>query len=162
MEFTIKKLSHLRRSLQKEASQDFFVYLLAGIFVLIMFSLMVLKHNAFNTRVHDFARFSQAIWNTLDGRLLYTTLSERSILGDHFSPIMAVFAPLLWIWPNERVLFLVQAMNMAAGGVIVYYTAKEKAPTIAFVVALMYFLNSAVHEVTIFVNLRIYSQIPVL
>ena len=136
------------------------VYGVALAYVVIMFTLMVLKHNAFNTRIHDFARFSQAIWNTLDGQFLYTSLSERSILGDHFSPIMALFAPLLWIWPNERILFLVQVINVTATGLILYHLARSKHPTIAVFVALAFFLNPAVHEVTLFELRRIVFGMP--
>jgi uncharacterized membrane protein len=36
-----------------------------------------------------------------------------SILGDHFSPILAVLAPLYWLWNNPQVLILAQAALFA-------------------------------------------------
>jgi uncharacterized membrane protein len=36
-----------------------------------------------------------------------------SILGDHFSPILALLAPLYWIWNNPQVLLLAQAALFA-------------------------------------------------
>jgi uncharacterized membrane protein len=47
--------------------------------------------------VHDAAQVSPAFTGTF------------SILGDHFSPILAVLAPLYWIWNDPQVLLLAQA-----------------------------------------------------
>ncbi|WP_329566329.1 DUF2079 domain-containing protein [Kitasatospora sp. NBC_01266] len=38
-----------------------------------------------------------------------------SILGDHFSPILALLAPLYWIWNDPRALLLGQALLFATG-----------------------------------------------
>ena len=106
----------------KEKFVDFWerwaVYLLAALFVLLGSYLMISKHNAFETRTYDFARFAQAIWNTLHGQPLYTSISDNNILGNHFSPILALYAPLLLIWPDERVLLIAQIVVVAITGLI--------------------------------------------
>lgn len=137
-------------------------YGVAAIYVAIMFGLMVAKHNAFNTRVYDFARFSQAIWNTLDGDFLFETIRYRSILGDHFSPIMALAAPFLLLWPDERVLFLIQTVNVAVAGLLLYRIFRDKRPKLAPWFLLVYFLNPALHEVTLFEVRRIVFALPYL
>ncbi|MFF2658674.1 DUF2079 domain-containing protein [Kitasatospora sp. NPDC058032] len=38
-----------------------------------------------------------------------------SLLGDHFSPILAALAPLYWLWEDPRTLILGQALLLAAG-----------------------------------------------
>jgi len=38
-----------------------------------------------------------------------------SLLGDHFSPILALLAPLYWLWNEPRMLLLAQAALFAAG-----------------------------------------------
>ncbi|MFJ8044488.1 DUF2079 domain-containing protein [Kitasatospora sp. NPDC096147] len=38
-----------------------------------------------------------------------------SLLGDHFSPVLALLAPLYWIWDDPRSLILGQALLFAAG-----------------------------------------------
>lgn len=38
-----------------------------------------------------------------------------SLLGDHFSPVLALLAPLYWIWNDPRTLMLGQALLFAAG-----------------------------------------------
>ncbi|MGW2544095.1 SpoIIE family protein phosphatase [Kitasatospora sp. NPDC001574] len=40
---------------------------------------------------------------------------EFSLLGDHFSPVLAALAPLYWIWEDPRTLILGQALLLAAG-----------------------------------------------
>jgi len=137
-------------------------YVLALIFVGVMFALMVAKHNAFNTRVYDFARFSQAIWNTLDGKFLFESIKYRSILGDHFSPIMALAAPFLLIWPDERVLFLIQAINVAVAGLLLYKIFHDKRPELAPWFMLVFLLNPAMQEVTLFEVRRIVFALPFL
>jgi uncharacterized membrane protein len=41
--------------------------------------------------------------------------AEFSLLGDHFSPIIALTAPFYWVWNDPRMLFLVQALLFGAG-----------------------------------------------
>jgi uncharacterized membrane protein len=38
-----------------------------------------------------------------------------SLLGDHFSPVLALLAPLYWIWNDPRVLLIGQSLLFAAG-----------------------------------------------
>ncbi|AUG79328.1 hypothetical protein CFP65_4591 [Kitasatospora sp. MMS16-BH015] len=38
-----------------------------------------------------------------------------SLLGDHFSPVLALLAPLYWVWNDPRTLMLGQALLFAAG-----------------------------------------------
>ena len=125
-----------------------------------MFVLQLLQHNAFNSRIGDFARFSQAIWSVLDGRFLYTPIPGRSIMGDHFSPIMVIAAPFLLIWPDERVLFIVQSINITATGLILYKIMKEERPTLAPWFLLLFFLNPAVHDFMLADFRRIFFGLP--
>ncbi|MEM8858510.1 MAG: DUF2079 domain-containing protein [Chloroflexota bacterium] len=119
-----------------------------------------MQHNAFNSRIGDFARFSQAIWSVLDGRFLYTPIPGRSIMGDHFSPIMVIAAPFLLIWPDERVLFIVQTINITATGLILYAVMREERPTLAPWLLLAFFLNPAVHDFMLADFRRIFFGLP--
>ncbi|MFJ3500718.1 MULTISPECIES: DUF2079 domain-containing protein [unclassified Streptomyces] len=47
------------------------------------------------------------------------------ILGDHFSPVTALLAPLYWIWPSPVALLFAQAALFAASAVVVGRTAQE-------------------------------------
>ncbi|MFI8434997.1 DUF2079 domain-containing protein [Streptomyces sp. NPDC079020] len=47
------------------------------------------------------------------------------ILGDHFSPVVALLAPLYWIWPSAEALLFAQAALFAVSAVIVGRTAQQ-------------------------------------
>ena len=138
------------------------IFVLALLFAVIIFVFLVNKHNAFNTRTYDFARFSQAIWNTLQGRLLFSSIDARSILGNHFSPYMALLSPLFLLWPDERVLFLVQAVSVAAAGLILALILRKWHPALAPWFLLAFFLNPAVHQMALFEFRRVVLALPFL
>ena len=123
---------------------------LAALFVVAFSWLMFRKHSAFNTRTYDLARFDQAIWNTLHGRLLFSTIGNQSILGNHFSPYLAVLAPLFWIWDDVRVLFVVQTVSVAVAGLFFYRMVQCRHPSLAPLALLAFYLNPTLHEVTLF------------
>jgi uncharacterized membrane protein len=138
------------------------LYLLAALFTAVLFYFLVNKHNAFNTRTYDFARFGQAIWNVLHGHFLFSSIDYRSILGNHFSPYMALLSPLYLIWPNERVLFFIQAASVAAAGVFLALILYQKHPKLAFWFLLAFYLNPAVHSLTLFEFRRVVLVMPYL
>ena len=134
-------------------------------FVIVSFGLMNARHSAFNTRTYDFARFAQAIWNSLHGRFLFETITYGSILGNHFSPIMALASPFVVLFQSERVLFLIQAVNAAATGLILYRLFQQQQPQhphLALWFLLAYYLNPALHGVTLFEVRRIAFGMPFL
>ncbi|MEF9883012.1 DUF2079 domain-containing protein [Streptomyces sp. P9-A4] len=48
-----------------------------------------------------------------------------SLLGDHFTPALALLAPLYWLWDDPRVLVLAQAALFAAGVPVVRRIARH-------------------------------------
>ncbi|MEU8890156.1 DUF2079 domain-containing protein [Streptomyces sp. NPDC048442] len=52
---------------------------------------------------------------------------EFSLLGDHFSPLIALAAPFYWLWDDPRVLLLVQAVLFALGVPLVARLARAEA-----------------------------------
>lgn len=138
---------------------------IAFFFVVVSFSLMNTKHSAFNTRTYDFARFTQAIWNSLHGRFLFETITYGSVLGNHFSPIMALASPFVVLFQSERVLFLIQAVNAAATGLVLYRLFVERQPEhpdLALWFLIAFYLNPALHSVTLFEVRRIVFGMPFL
>jgi uncharacterized membrane protein len=77
----------------------------------------------FNIGGYDLVIFDQAIRNYAHGSMpvsMFKNVHDAaqvsptytgtfSILGDHFSPILALLAPLYWIWNDPQVLLLAQA-----------------------------------------------------
>ncbi|HUT19331.1 MAG TPA: DUF2079 domain-containing protein [Anaerolineae bacterium] len=136
--------------------------LLAILFLAATSFLMFRKHASFNTRTYDLARFDQAIWNTLHGRFLYSSIREMSILGNHFSPFMALLSPLFLIWNDVRVLFLVQTVSVAVTGLFLYRIVRIRRATLAPWFLLAFYLNPSVHETTLFEFRRVVLAMPFL
>lgn len=75
----------------------------------------IARHNAFNSKAYDLGLHAQVWWNTSHGRLFAGSVEVDNYLGDHVSPIILPLAPLYRLWPDARLLLLLQAMALAAG-----------------------------------------------
>jgi uncharacterized membrane protein len=137
-------------------------WLLAVLFVAVFWGLAVRKHDAFHTHALDLAKFDQAIWNTLHGRFLFSTLQNQSILGNHFSPFMALLSPLFTIWEDVRALFLAQTVGLAVAGLLLYKMVRVRHPAMAPWFALAFYLNPALHEVALVEFRRVTLAVPFL
>jgi len=116
----------------------------------VIFSVITIrKHDGFGTRALDLAKFDQAIWNTSRGRFFATTLSEASVLHSHFSPALALYAPLYRLWPNVRLLFIIQSLLMAASGFLIYRALREDAPWLGLAVYAAFLMNPTLHQVNL-------------
>ncbi len=143
--------------------RDWLPYALGLLFTLALFWLMSQKHLAFNTRTYDFGRFDQAIWNTLHGRVLFTTIDHRSILGNHFSPFMALLSPSFLLWNDPRALLLIQIGGVATAGLILYQMVRLKqSRLVALLVLIAFYLNPALHDLTLFEFRRVVLAVPFL
>ena len=74
------------------------------------------QYLTFSLQAPDIDRFDQAIWTTLRGRFLFSTIPDKSVLAYHFSPYMALLSPLLRIWSDVRIMFAFQVVGIAATG----------------------------------------------
>ena len=67
-----------------------------------------------------------------------------NVLGDHFHPIIALIAPLYWIWNNPCVLLIVQAALIAGSIPVVYRFARRRtAAALALVICGAYAIGWA-------------------
>lgn len=68
-------------------------------------------------------------------------------LGDHFSPINALAAPLYWIWSDVRVLLVLEAALYAAAATVVWaFTRHLLGPVAALVVSFAFGLSWGLQE----------------
>lgn len=87
----------------------------AGLAGLLYAVVSVLRHHQFKTTI-DITIFQQAIANYAQLRAPLVLVKSQDpfwILGDHFSPVMALIAPLYRVWPSVVTLLLVQAALLA-------------------------------------------------
>lgn len=75
----------------------------------------IARHNAFNSKAYDLGLHAQVWWNTGHGRLFASSIEVNNYLGDHVSPIILPLAVLYRLWPDPRLLLLLQAAALALG-----------------------------------------------
>lgn len=74
----------------------------------------------------DLAIFTQAVKQYAQGHLPWSYLKAVGgfdLLGDHFSPVVALLAPFYRLWPDARVLLVAQAALVGLGAAIVTRSA---------------------------------------
>ena len=100
----------------------------AAVFATGLIWLCLLRYDAFSTARFDLGNMVQALWNTAHGNFLETTDSsgqQISRLGSHVDPILALFAPLWWIWPTPKMLLVAQPLIVATGALPVYWIGRR-------------------------------------
>src|SRR5438874_979843 len=111
---TLKELPAPRRSLALHliASAPFcLLCLLVGVYTYVLSVLSIRERAALYQFDEDLAIYDQIVWNTSRGRIFVSTLIQHAtnMLGDHFSPVVAAFVPIYWVWPDPRVLLVGQS-----------------------------------------------------
>lgn len=86
-----------------------------------------LQYSRFGSPSWDLGIFEQEVRAYADLRAPIVDIkgSGYLILGDHFSPIVALLAPLYWLWPSAESLLFAQAAFFALGAVIVGRTTQQ-------------------------------------
>jgi uncharacterized membrane protein len=74
----------------------------------------------------DLSLFDQAVWHYSRFQAPFSSIHGEDLLGDHFHPLVAVLAPLYWIWSDARMLVIAQAVLVAASIVPVFLFAKPR------------------------------------
>jgi uncharacterized membrane protein len=116
--------------------------------------LAVLHHVAFLSARYDLGNMVQAVWSTAHGHFLEVTSTgggQFTRLGAHFDPILALFAPLWWVWPSPLLLVLVQAAALGSGALPVFWLARKHvlSETLAAWLAVAYLLYAPIQLLTV-------------
>ena len=130
-----------------------FVWLAMSAFAALFGALAVMRHRAFGSGRFDLGNMTQAVWSTANGDLLSVTDvhgEQISRLGSHFDPVLALLAPLWWLWPSPELLLVVQAGAVAAGALPVFWLARAHLDSerTAAALALAYLLYPPVQWLT--------------
>ena len=89
-------------------------------FTLAVFALYTLysltRYPQFLTAGYDLGIFDQAVrrYSRFESPLVALKGDHYHLLGDHFHPILALLAPLYWIWDDPRTLVIAQAALVAS------------------------------------------------
>ncbi|MFJ9808401.1 DUF2079 domain-containing protein [Streptomyces sp. NPDC101158] len=85
------------------------------------------QYERFRTPSWDLGIFEQSVRAYAELRAPIVDIKGPGflILGDHFSPVTALLAPLYWVWSSPLALLLAQAALFAASAVVVGRTAQQ-------------------------------------
>ncbi len=105
----------------------------------------IARHMDRQSTTLDLAIQDQVVWNTSQGRPFASSIEVRNYLADHLSLILALLAPLYWIWPDVRLLLAFQAAALALGAYPVFRLAREETEDerLGLLFALVYLLYPA-------------------
>ncbi|MDQ4131063.1 MAG: DUF2079 domain-containing protein [Actinomycetota bacterium] len=103
----------------------------------------------------DLAIFDQGIWHYSRFEAPISTILSRvgypNFLGDHFHPILLVLTPLYWLWADPRMLFIAQAVLIAASIFPVFsYCARRLGRRCAYMLAGAYASFWGIHSAIAF------------
>ncbi|MFI0922998.1 DUF2079 domain-containing protein [Streptomyces sp. NPDC021012] len=101
--------------------------ILAGVLCGLYFLYSWVQYAYFRTPSWDLGIFGQSVRAYAEFRAPVVDIKGPGfpILGDHFSPVTALLAPLYWIWPSPASLLLGQAALFAASAVVVGRTTQQ-------------------------------------
>jgi len=99
----------------------------AAVLCAIYFLYAYLRYSHFQSPSWDLGIFEQEVraYAGFDAPVVDIKGPGYLILGDHFSPLVALLVPLYWIWPSAVALLFAQAALFAASAVIVGRTAQQ-------------------------------------
>jgi uncharacterized membrane protein len=141
--------------------------LLALGYAVYMSLLTIARHNAFMTHSFDLGIHDQAMYTLLHlGYMRSTQYGAEAInyIGDHFSPIFYLLAPLYAIHQDARTLLVLQSLALGLGAIPVFLLAhdKTKSPGLGVTLAASYLLYPALHGVNTFDFHQIALVVPLL
>ncbi len=121
------------------------------LYVLSMSRLSFAKYDSFSFVGYDFSIFSQATWLISQGRSPFLTIRGVHLLGDHFSAILYLIAPIFRLFPHAKTLLLLQTLALGAGVFPVFQLAHRrlKSNLSALLFAALYLLYPAVQWINL-------------
>jgi uncharacterized membrane protein len=105
------------------------------------------RHANLQSNIYDLGLFSNAIWNTAHGRFMASTfLPTGTFTSEHFTPTLALLAPLHWTaWGTEAML-LFQCAFLVSGVIPVYLLAtRASGPGMGLALGLAYLGYPSLH-----------------
>ncbi|MGW4568078.1 DUF2079 domain-containing protein [Streptomyces sp. NPDC004561] len=91
------------------------IWAMAGVLFLMYSALSLRLHQRMITSSYDLGIFQQVVRSYAEGHLPVSEIKGQDfpVLGDHFSPILALAAPFYWVYRRAETLLVVQAALLA-------------------------------------------------
>ncbi len=98
------------------------------------------RYTTFSAGNLDLALFDQVVFNFTRGDGFYSSLRlDRSFFADHFTPALALFAPLYFLAADPRTLMIAQVLLVAAAALPLFHACRRVSDaTTAWLLVLLY------------------------
>ena len=79
----------------------------------------LMRHKHYLTTGFDLGIFDQVVhaYSRFEAPIVPLKAPGYNLLGDHFHPILVLWAPLYWIWEDPRMLLLAQELLLALSSI---------------------------------------------
>ena len=121
----------------------------AAVSACLLFSKYALeRHRHFESNAYDFGFFDQIIWNTSHGRWFETSFTPYNFLGQHFQPILLIFALAYRLGAGIESLLVAQTVFVAAAALPLFYAVRKatSSGTAALAMSLAFLLSASLHD----------------
>ena len=98
---------------------------LGGLWLAIMFIYCSARLATLRYIIIDTGVFESAMWNTLQGNILQSSISHGSFFNFHFSPSLILLVPIYALVQSTEWLFAMQLLAIAAGAPMIFILAKS-------------------------------------
>lgn len=148
----------------KAKTFDILIYVLVILYFLFSSYITIAKHNLFLSYGFDLGIFDQEMVGLSHGEVPFNTIRGLNLLGDHWSPIAFLIAPIYRLFPGPEILLIIQAFAIAVGAIPIYWLSREKWDNkfAAFSVSASYLLYPAIHFLNLFDFHYVALQIPLI
>jgi uncharacterized membrane protein len=159
----LERLKPLRAALWRRR----WLWLLVLVVAAAYSALSVLRHRHFESSAYDLGIFDQAVWQYSQFRApldsVRSNLLTENLLGDHFHPVLALLAPLFWIYDNVEALLVAQAALFALAIVPIFlFTEKRLGKWAAYLFSVSYAIYWGVQKAVEFDFHEIAIAVPLI
>src|SRR5215469_7840935 len=100
---------------------DVAVFFILSTLMIIALLTKILQYYSFQIADWDTGIYSNLVWNLVNGNWFYSGVLNRNYLGEHFSPIILVFAPFFVLYPSPVWLLSAQGLAVGTTYVLLYF-----------------------------------------
>jgi uncharacterized membrane protein len=100
----------------------------------------------------DLGIFSQIMYNTINGKIMWSDFLNKNLLGEHFSPILFLCVPFYYSWQTPKCLLVIQSIFLSFSAIPVYLLAKEilKNNFAGFIFSIIYLFYPFIERINLY------------
>lgn len=136
------------------------LWIMMAVYAAVLIAACLWKYGLFAYNAIDLAYFNQIFWNMLHGHFFAGSIHPHSSLGDHAELAMPLLLPFYAVFPDPRMLLILQSIALALPAWPLFLIAKRRLADsrlaeparslLPFIVALLYLACPFVQNINIF------------